>query len=112
MSNRPAKTPLGKPVAVGKAGYQIMKEVWPNGDVRFFAEVGRPWKNDATGAEGVITKCYSGAVSDFIRATQEAEPQLEAILRATQEAEKPASPSNPPALEFVEQNAPELKLAS
>lgn len=111
MTKRPTKVPLGKPVPVGKAGYQLMKETWPNGDVRFFAEVGRPWKNEAKGVEGIITKCYSGAVSDFIRATQEAEPHLQAILLATQKAVE-ASEATPPALELVVETASELKMVS
>ncbi|MDC0936283.1 hypothetical protein OAS39_08335 [Pirellulales bacterium] len=86
MTKRPEKTPLGKTVRVGKCGYQLFREVWPNGDVRYFAEVGRPFENRQTGATGIITKCYSGAISDFLRAAQEAEPHLEAIVRAVDNA--------------------------
>ena len=103
MSNKPTETPLTEPAQVGKVFYQLYKETWPSGDVRFFARIGRPWRNKEKGTSGIISKMYTGAVSDFIRAAQEAEPQLEALRRALS-----ADASSAP--QAAEPTAPQVKL--
>lgn len=78
-SNKPKQTPISKPVAVGASGYQLFREEWPDGNVRFFAQVGRPYENRTSGRSGILGKLYLGSVSDFIRAAKDAEEKLETI---------------------------------
>lgn len=82
MTNKPAEITLTEPTQVGRVYYQLFRETWPNGDVRFFARIGRPWQNKERGTSGIISKMYTGAVSDFVRAAKESESQLEALRRA------------------------------
>lgn len=82
MKERPQELPLGEPVRVGKCAYQLFSETWPDGNVRFFAKVGRPFEAKQTGRAGVLNKMYLGSVGDFIRAAQESEDRLEVIRRS------------------------------
>ena len=100
-NNKPVLSPLAEPVAVGAAGYQLFREQWPDGNVRFFAQVGRPYENKSSGRTGILGKMYLGSVSDFIRAAKEAEEKLETIK--TSQKTDVVSEAN--ALELVENKA-------
>ena len=78
-SNRPQQTPISKPVCVGASGYQLFREQWPDGNVRYFAQIGRPYENQSSGRSGILAKMYLSTVSDFIRAAREAEEKLDTI---------------------------------
>ena len=79
MTHRPEHKPISSPVRVGKSGYQLFSETWPDGNIRFFAQVGVPYENSSSGRTGIVSKLYLESTSDFIRAAQDAESQLTTI---------------------------------
>lgn len=114
MSNRPKEIPLTDFVEVGKLHYRIYKEIWPNGDVKFFYRKGRLATARATGEKFNTGKIYEGASSDDRLIALEVGPLLKSY-RTAYEAEREApesAVSAAPNLEFAEQKTSELKLVS
>ena len=118
---KPTETPLTDFVEVGKLHYRIYKEVWPNGDVRFFYRKGRlaTIRTGPRAGEQYITgKIYEGSDSDDKLITIEAVPRLKSY-RTQHQAEtktqvQESSPETDVRLELItpEQARAELQNAS
>lgn len=80
MTNNDSK-PIGKPVLIGRSGFQIYSRIW-NERVQFYARVGKPYVKKETGEAGVVAIMEDSSSDDFLRAATEAKAQLDQIRNA------------------------------
>lgn len=104
MANAPTTVALSEVNWLGRVGFIVFKETWPDGNVKFYHEVGRPVKNKKTGEWYIIKKVYEGAEDEARAAIVEAKRQVKAARIAHESMVKPAAttPENTtPTLEIV-----------
>lgn len=103
--------PIGDIVLVGRAGYQIYSHTY-RGEVEYRADVGKPWKDKATGITRVLPFMQDHSTADFQRATEQAANRLEELRQAafTQDALKLAATVTPLAFADETQQDDELPI--
>ncbi|TWT37176.1 hypothetical protein KOR34_21230 [Posidoniimonas corsicana] len=76
------KTTIGDMILVGAVAYQLYSRIY-YGQVEYYAEIGRPYTDKATGRTSIIPQMKAVATRDFLAAAEQAATKLEE-LRAAQ----------------------------
>lgn len=73
--------PIGEIVLVGRAAYQVFSHSY-RGEVEYRAEVGKPYKDKATGVTKILPFMQDHSTRDFIEATQRASGVIEELRQS------------------------------
>lgn len=75
------KTPVGDMTLVGAVAYQLYSRIY-YGQVEYFAEVGRPYRDKTTGRTAIIPQLKASAINDYRVAVDQAASKLEELRSA------------------------------